>query len=41
MPPRRLRFSYGFTVTHSSVYGSVAPTTRASETRTVMPSRDS
>ncbi|CAM5699686.1 hypothetical protein SVIOM342S_03475 [Streptomyces violaceorubidus] len=41
MPPRRFGFSQGFTVTHSSVYGSEAPTTRASATRTLMPSRDS
>ncbi len=41
VPPRRLSFSSGFTVTHSSVYGSVAVTTRAFSTWTFMPSRDS
>jgi hypothetical protein len=41
VPPRLLRCSDGFTVTHSSLCGSVAVTTRASATWTFMPSRDS
>lgn len=41
MPPRQLRFSKGFTDTHSSAYGSVAPTTREEPIRTFVPSRDS
>ncbi|MDQ0931829.1 hypothetical protein QFZ49_001736 [Streptomyces turgidiscabies] len=40
-PPRRLTCSCGFTVTHSSVNGSVAVTTRTFLTWTFMPSRDS
>lgn len=41
MPPRLALFSRPFTVTHSSEYGSVAPTTREVPILTFMPSSDS
>ena len=41
MPPRAVGLSCGFTVTHSSSYSVVAPTTRVSVAWTRKPSSDS
>ncbi len=41
MPPRRVGFSRGFTVTQTSSYAVVAPVTRVSAIVTRVPSMDS
>lgn len=41
VPPRRVGFCFGSTVTQTSPYELVAPVTRVSEVSTRLPSRDS